>query len=136
MCVVAGAVGLAACGGSSSSSSGGALCDKAAAVGPSLNQKIAPCVPAGTPAPVNIPSGTTCVTALAQCTSADQAILSTFLDCVNAVPTCSTTTQTAFLNAVTALSSRHYAWGGALAARVPSGTPPRGSAHCECPAAR
>ena len=77
---LAAAAVLAGCGG------GNAVCDKANEVAPSLNSKMQPCGES-----VTIDTGDQCKKALESCSSSDQALLNTFLDCANGLPICTAT---------------------------------------------
>ncbi len=105
--LIAGAALLAACGGSNSnSSSGSGLCDKVVNASTSLKQKVAPCLPEGTSPSTILPTDIqTCQSEVAQCNANDQAILSNIIDCFNGLPTCSTATQTQFVDQASACAT-------------------------------
>ena len=100
--VAAFAVALAACGGSSPTAPA-SLCNDFTPTATSVQSKAAPCS-AGT-TPVTLPSTQECTAALTQCNDADRQLLRNFLDCLNALPTCSLATATTFLDRINACTT-------------------------------
>jgi hypothetical protein len=100
LCIAVAAVAVVGCGSSSSSTPAG-LCDKATSAAPGIAAKFTPCF-GTTGGGVTVPSGTSCTTAIANCSDADRAVLNSLLDCLSGLPTCSTATQTDFLNKLSA----------------------------------
>ncbi len=80
-----------ACGGSDD------LCSKLGTALNGFSTKATPCTQ--TPPAISF-TAAQCNATLARCTDADKRIISSFTDCLNALPTCSTATQTTWSNQV------------------------------------
>ncbi len=102
--LLAGATLLAACG-SDNAPTAASVCSKLPGVWQGLNTKVAQCpdIQAQLAAFSNVPvQQSACLAAVAQCSSDDIGKLNTFLDCMGALPNCTTATQATWGAALTA----------------------------------
>jgi hypothetical protein len=93
----------AGCGGSEPS-----LCDNFGSTANNVLSKAQPCFQGQTPS-VSLPTSAECNAAVARCSDTDKKALQTFLDCLNALPTCSSPTSPAWTNQLDACEATAHA---------------------------
>src|SRR5688572_1272684 len=81
---------------------GASLCDDLADASESLGEKAQPCGGGTTSDPITDEELNQCKESLDKCTDADKEKLGDFVDCINELPTCSTSNQNTFVSSLLA----------------------------------